>query len=38
VRGIPTLILFKNGKEIQRFVGVQQEKQLLSAIEAALSE
>jgi thioredoxin 1 len=36
VRGIPTLILFKNGEEIQRFVGVQQEKHLLSAIEAAL--
>lgn len=36
VRGIPTLILFKNGAEIQRFVGVQQEKHLLSAIEAAL--
>jgi thioredoxin 1 len=36
VRGIPTIILFKNGEEIQRFVGVQQEKHLLSAIEAVL--
>ncbi len=36
VRGIPTLILFKNGAEIQRFVGVQQEHHLLDALEAAL--
>lgn len=38
VRGIPTLILFKNGEEINRFVGVQQEHALLSAVEAALSD
>ena len=38
VRGIPTLILFKDGQEVNRFVGVQQENQLLSAIETALSE
>jgi thioredoxin 1 len=36
VRGIPTLILFKNGAEIQRFVGVQKEHHLLDALEAAL--
>jgi len=38
VRGIPTLILFKDGKEVNRFVGVQQENALLSAIETTLSE
>ncbi|MBC8206252.1 MAG: thioredoxin [Kiritimatiellaeota bacterium] len=38
VRGIPTLILFKDGEEVNRFVGVQQENTLLSAIEATLSE
>lgn len=38
VRGIPTLVLFKDGKEVNRFVGVQRENALLSAIETALSE
>lgn len=38
VQGIPTLILFKDGKEVNRFVGVQQENTLLSAIETILSE
>ena len=38
VRGIPTLILFKDGEEVNRFVGVQQENTLLSAIETTLSE
>ena len=36
VRGIPTLILFKDGDVAQTLVGVQQEGTLLSAIEAAL--
>jgi thioredoxin 1 len=38
VRGIPTLILFKDGEEVNRFVGVQQESTLLPAIETTLSE
>ena len=38
VQGIPTLILFKDGQEVNRFVGVQQENALLSAIETTLSE
>ncbi len=33
IRSIPTLTLFKNGKEIQRFVGVQSQQKLSSAIE-----
>lgn len=34
VRGIPTLILFKDGQSIKQFVGVQQEKTLVDAIRA----
>lgn len=32
VRGIPTLILFKNGKEIDRFVGVKSKSALKSSM------
>jgi len=32
VRSIPTLVLFKNGKEINRFVGVKTKSFLLSEI------
>lgn len=32
VRNIPTLILFKNGKEIKRFVGIKSKKFLLNEI------
>ena len=35
VMSIPTLILFKNGEELKRFVGLQQQDQLVSAIEDA---
>lgn len=37
IQSIPTLILFKNGKEIQRFVGLQSENVLSTAIENLLS-
>jgi thioredoxin 1 len=33
VRGIPTMILFKNGAEINRFVGVKSKDFLLQQIE-----
>lgn len=36
VQSIPTLILMKDGEEKDRFVGVQQESDLVSAIEGAL--
>jgi thioredoxin 1 len=36
VRGIPTLIVFKDGKVVQQMVGVQQKDQLIQAIESAL--
>ncbi|MCB9016017.1 MAG: thioredoxin [Lentimicrobiaceae bacterium] len=32
VRGIPTLILFKNGKEVDRFVGVKPKDFLIKQI------
>jgi thioredoxin 1 len=34
VRSIPTLILFKNGKEIKRFVGIKQKEFLVKEIQA----
>lgn len=33
VRSIPTLILFKNGKELKRFVGIKQKDFLLKEIQ-----
>ena len=33
IRSIPTLALFRNGREIQRFVGIQSQEKLSSAIE-----
>lgn len=33
VRSIPTLILFQNGKEINRFVGVKSKKFLIEQIQ-----
>jgi len=35
IRSIPTLIIFKDGKPVQQFVGVQSENQLITAIESA---
>jgi len=32
IHSIPTLILFKNGKEMQRFIGLQSEEALSRAI------
>lgn len=36
IRSIPTLIIFKESKEIERFVGVQPEAVLSEALENAL--
>ena len=36
IHSIPTLIIFKDGKVVQQFVGVRQEQELISAIEQAL--
>ena len=35
IQSIPALILFKDGKEAKRMVGLQQEADLISAIEGA---
>ena len=32
IRNIPTMILFKNGKEVNRFVGVKNKEFLLQEI------
>ena len=36
IQGIPTMIIFKNNKEIQRFVGVQSESTLSDAMDKLL--
>ncbi len=36
VQSIPTLVVFKNGKEIQRFVGLQPEHTLSEALERSM--
>jgi thioredoxin 1 len=33
IRSIPTIIVFKDGKPVQQFVGVTQARDLLAAIE-----
>ncbi len=37
IQSIPTLIIFKNGKEIQRFVGLQPENTLADVIKNLLN-
>lgn len=36
VQNIPTLIIFKDGEQVQRFVGVQQKDALMAAIKSHL--
>ena len=36
VRSIPTLIIFKNGKEVQRLVGIKPKRSLIKSIEKYL--
>ena len=36
IQSIPTMIIFKNNKEIQRFVGVQSENTLSDAMDKLL--
>jgi len=36
VQSIPTLAIFKNGKEVQRFIGLQSQDTLSAAIEKVL--
>ena len=37
VRSVPTVIIEKNGKEVQRFVGVQSELAYINALNENLS-
>jgi len=37
VQSIPTIIIFKDGKEIKRFVGLQTEHKISKSIDNALS-
>lgn len=36
VRGIPTLLFFKDGKEVKRIVGAQNKSQLQKAIDEVI--
>ncbi|MDB5347819.1 MAG: thioredoxin [Schlesneria sp.] len=36
ISGIPTVILFKGGREVQRFVGLTQKPKLAQALEGLL--
>jgi len=38
ISAIPTLILFKGGEVVNKFVGLQQKADLAKALEAALAE
>jgi len=38
IASIPTLIIFKDGKEVTRFVGLQNEKSLSNAIRKILHQ
>ena len=38
IRGIPCLIMFKDGKEVARLVGYKTKEQLKSEIDEALSK
>ena len=37
VRNIPTLILFKDGAEVHRFVGVKSKKAIMKEVNAAMA-
>ena len=38
IQSIPTIIIFKEGKEFSRFVGLQTAKTLSTALDTALDE
>ena len=38
IQSIPTIIIFKEGKELSRFIGLQTAKTLSSALDTALDE
>ncbi|MFA6447872.1 MAG: thioredoxin [bacterium] len=38
ISGIPTLIIFKDGREANRFVGLQQERTITAALDALVGK
>jgi thioredoxin 1 len=38
IRAIPTIILFRDGKEVERFVGITKKETLIERLEAVISE
>jgi thioredoxin 1 len=38
INAIPTVIIFKNGEPVKKFVGVTNKNELHSALESALSD
>lgn len=36
IQSIPSIIIFKNGEEVNRFVGINPKEELAGAIEAAM--
>lgn len=36
IQGIPTLVLYKDNKEVQRFVGLQRESSLVVSLDKVL--
>ena len=37
IRSIPTMVIFKNGKEVKRFTGIKSKKFLMSEVEPLLN-
>jgi thioredoxin 1 len=37
IKSIPTLIIYKNGKEIQRFIGLQSDEMLMNAMDKIIN-
>jgi thioredoxin-like negative regulator of GroEL len=35
INSVPTLIIFKNGEQVQRFLGIQPKGRLQDALDAA---
>ncbi|MCF8040254.1 MAG: thioredoxin [Desulfohalobiaceae bacterium] len=36
IQSVPTLIVFKDGREVERFIGLQNENKLTQALNTAL--
>jgi len=38
IRGIPTLVILKNGRLVRQFIGLTPKRELMSAIESVVEE